>query len=174
MQGTGIGEAAWRCRGRVGCGLALAGGARSRRDVGANDDTGKYAADAGASFYARDGGARPAPDGRHRALAAERPARRSRSGRSSTVTVAAARAAGLDVVFATYPYPPREVEAGLAPPEAFGAWLSALAQRYPEVRQFVVGNEPNQPAFWRPQFANGRAALGGRPSGRSSRRATTR
>ena len=68
------------------------------------------------------------------------------------LTVAAARAAGLDVVFATYPYPPREVEAGLARPEAFGAWLGELAQRYPQVRRFVVGNEPNQPAFWRPQF----------------------
>ena len=69
------------------------------------------------------------------------------------LTVAAARAAGLSVVFATYPYPTREVEAGLARPEAFGAWLGELAQRYPTVRQFVVGNEPNQPAFWRPQFS---------------------
>ena len=45
------------------------------------------------------------------------------------------------------------MEAGLARPEAFGAWLGELAQRYPTVRQFVVGNEPNQPAFWRPQFS---------------------
>ena len=72
------------------------------------------------------------------------------------LTVAAARAAGLSVVFATYPYPTREVEAGLARPEAFGAWLGELARRYPTVRQFVVGNEPNQPAFWRPQFAGAR------------------
>jgi hypothetical protein len=57
------------------------------------------------------------------------------------------------VVFAAYPYPPRDVESGLARPEAFAAWLSQLAQSYPEVRQFVVGNEPNQPAFWRPQFS---------------------
>jgi len=42
---------------------------------------------------------------------------------------------------------------GLATPAAFGAWLAELAGRYPEVRGFVVGNEPNQPAFWRPQFA---------------------
>ena len=54
------------------------------------------------------------------------------------LTVAAARAAGLSVVLATYPYPTREVEAGLARPEAFGAWLGELAQRYPTVRQFVV------------------------------------
>ena len=60
------------------------------------------------------------------------------------LTVAAARTAGLRVVFATYPYPPREVADGVARPEAFGAWLAELARRYPDVRQFVVGNEPNQ------------------------------
>jgi hypothetical protein len=27
-----------------------------------------------------------------------------------------------------------------------------VARAFPRVRQFVVGNEPNQPAFWRPQF----------------------
>ena len=42
-------------------------------------------------------------------------------------------------MFATYPYPPREIEAGLARPEAFGAWLAELAHRYPQVRGFVVG-----------------------------------
>ena len=72
------------------------------------------------------------------------------------LTVAAARTAGLTVVFATYPYPPREIQSGLARPEAFGAWLAELARRYPDVRQLVVGNEPNQPAFWRPQFARAR------------------
>ena len=41
-------------------------------------------------------------------------------------------------------------------PDAFGAWLAQLAQQYPQVRQFVVGNEPNQPAFWRPQFSRAR------------------
>jgi hypothetical protein len=127
-------------------------GVASGADVGANDDTGKFAPDAGATFY----GEMAALGLRQTVVTvrwlpsdplalAERPL--------LDLTVAAARAAGLSVVFATYPYPPREVEAGLARPEAFGAWLAELAQRYPEVRQFVVGNEPNQPAFWRPQFS---------------------
>ena len=30
--------------------------------------------------------------------------------------------------------------------------MGVLASIYPQVRQFVIGNEPNQPAFWRPQF----------------------
>ena len=124
-------------------------GIASGADVGANDDTGKFAPDAGATFYGE-----MAALGLRQAVVtvrwqpsdplalAERPL--------LDLTVAAARSAGLSVVFATYPYPPREIETGLARPEAFGAWLAELAHRYPEVRQFVVGNEPNQPAFWRP------------------------
>jgi hypothetical protein len=127
-------------------------GVATGADVGANDDTGKFAPDAGAAFYAD-----MAALGLRQTVVtvrwqpsdplalAERPL--------LDLTVAAARSAGLAVVFATYPYPPREVEVGLARPEAFGAWLAELAHRYPDVRQFVVGNEPNQPAFWRPQLS---------------------
>ena len=133
--------------------VALAGtGTASAADVGANDDTGKFAADGGAAFYAE-----MASLGLRQAVVtvrwqpsdplalAERPLR--------ALTVSAARAAGLNVVFAVYPYPPREVQSGVARPDAFGAWLGELARRYPDVRQFVVGNEPNQPAFWRPQLS---------------------
>ena len=68
-------------------------------------------------------------------------------------TIPAAVAAGLRVVLDVYPYPPREVEAGLASPAAFGSYVAPVATAFPDVKQFVVGNEPNQPAFWRPQFA---------------------
>jgi hypothetical protein len=136
----------------VALACALMGvGTASAADVGANDDTGKYAADAGASFYAE-----MASLGLRQTVITVRwqpsdpLALRERP--LLDLTVAAARGAGMRVVFATYPYPPREVEAGLAQPEAFGAWLAELARAYPDVRQFVVGNEPNQPAFWRPQF----------------------
>jgi hypothetical protein len=130
--------------------LACAGTARAA-DVGANDDTGKFSPDAGAAFYGQ-----MAALGLRQAVVTVRwlPSDPLALGERPLLdlTVAAASAAGLRVVFATYPYPPREVESGLARPEAFGAWLGELAQRYPAVRQFVVGNEPNQPAFWRPQF----------------------
>jgi hypothetical protein len=134
----------------LACALVGAGAAHGA-DVGANDDTGKYAPDAGAAFYTE-----MASLGLRQTVLTVRwqpsdpLALRERP--LLDLTVAAARAAGLRVVFATYPYPPREVEAGLAQPEAFGAWLGELAGAYPDVRQFVVGNEPNQPAFWRPQF----------------------
>ena len=133
--------------------LALAcAGTAAAADVGANDDTGKFAPDAGAAFYGE-----MASLGLRQTVVTVRwlPSDPLALGERPLLdlTVAAARAAGLSVVFATYPYPTREVEAGLARPEAFGAWLGELAQRYPTVRQFVVGNEPNQPAFWRPQFS---------------------
>lgn len=138
----------------VACGLGAAPAAVAA-DFGANDDTGKWAPDAGAGLYAdmKSLGLRQVvvtvrwrpsdPLG-----LAERPI--------LDLTVAAARSAGLAVVFAAYPYPPREIAAGLAQPAAFGAWLAELAERYPEVRSYVVGNEPNQPAFWRPQLSKAR------------------
>ena len=133
--------------------LALAcAGTAAAADIGANDDTGKSPRPGGAAFHGEWAsvglGLRVVtiPGLPRDPLAlGERPL--------LDLTVAAARAAGLGVVLATYPYPTREVEAGLARPEAFGAWLGELAHRYPTVRQFVVGNEPNQPAFWRPQFS---------------------
>jgi hypothetical protein len=136
------------------CALTCAGAA-SGADVGANDDTGKYAPDAGTAFYAD-----MASLGLRQVVVTVRwrPSDPLALGERPLLdlTVAAARRAGLAVVFAAYPYPPREVEAGLARPEAFAAWLGELARRYPDVRQFVVGNEPNQPAFWRPQFSRGK------------------
>jgi hypothetical protein len=133
-------------------GALVGAGSAWGADVGANDDTGKYEPDAGAAFYNQ-----MASLGLRQTVVTVRwqPSDPLALGERPLLdlTVAAARRAGLGVVFATYPYPPREIESGLARPEAFGAWVAELAASYPEVRQFVVGNEPNQPAFWRPQFA---------------------
>ncbi len=127
-------------------------GAAQATDFGANDDTGKFQPDAGAGFYEE-----MAALGLRQAVLTVRwlPSDPLALGERPVLdlTVAAARRAGLEVVFATYPYPPREIQSGLARPAAYGAWLAELARAYPEVRQFVVGNEPNQPAFWRPQFS---------------------
>src|ERR671937_546905 len=49
-------------------------------------------------------------------------------------------------------------------PEAlqkFTDWLRILAATYPQVKEFVVGNEPNLTRFWQPQFnADGSGASG--------------
>nr|MBA2642757.1 hypothetical protein [Actinomycetota bacterium] len=133
--------------------LALLAGVSSApaADIGANDDTGKYLADGGASLYA---------DMAAIGLSQIVLAARFKPSEPLVVqdrgyldrTIPRAVAAGLRVVLAVYPYPPRELEAGLANPAFFGAYVASLAKEYPRVRQFVIGNEPNQPAFWRPQF----------------------
>jgi hypothetical protein len=134
-------------------------------DVGANDDSAKHAADAGAAMY-----------GEMAALGLRQTVIGVRFKPSEALVIQDkqlldriipnALDAGLRVVLAVYPYPPREIEAGIGTPTLFASYVSAVAQVYPEVRQFVIGNEPNQPAFWRPQFtrsgANASAAAFGR------------
>ncbi len=132
--------------------VSVLAGAAVGADVGANDDTGKYAVDGGAAFYQR-----MRELGLKQAVITVRwqPSDGDALIESDLLdaTVPAAESAGLRVVFAVYPYPPREIESGIASPAGFAAWLDRLARRYPTVKQYVVGNEPNQPAFFRPQFS---------------------
>jgi hypothetical protein len=54
----------------------------------------------------------------------------------------------------------RNAQALSSSPEAqaaFIAFMQKVARSYPSVRDIIVGNEPNQPRFWQPQFdAQGR------------------
>jgi hypothetical protein len=118
-------------------------------DFGANDDTGKYAADGGAAFFEqmRESGLRQnvmtvrwLPGSTE--LAEER---------FLDAAVPQALEAGIQPLFAVYPYPPSAIEAGHAKPAAFADWLRALAERYPDVKTYIVGNEPNLNTFWRAQ-----------------------
>jgi hypothetical protein len=64
-----------------------------------------------------------------------------------------ARDHGVKVVFAVY----QKRSAGLprGGPVAvaqFSTWLQNLARRFPEVREYIGPNEPNQPRFWQSQF----------------------
>ncbi|HEY5872698.1 MAG TPA: hypothetical protein VIT46_05625, partial [Gaiellaceae bacterium] len=120
-------------------------------DVGANDDSAKHSDDGGAALYAEMAalglrqtviGVRFVPS---EAIVIQDKALLDRA-------IASAQAAGLRVVLAVYPYPPREIEAGLASPSFFASYVGVLASIYPQIKHFVIGNEPNQPAFWRPQF----------------------
>ena len=130
--------------------LALAGAA-SAAEIGANDDTGKYAADAGAVFFPQ-----MAALGLKQSVMTTRfvPSDPSliQDGDALDRAIPIADLSGIRVSLAVYPYPPREIEDGTATPTAFAAWLTRVAERYPTVKQFVVMNEPNQPAFLRPQF----------------------
>lgn len=120
-------------------------------DIGANDDSAKHSVDAGVSMYREMA-----------ALGLRQTVIAVRFKPSEAVVIQDkqlldrvipnALAAGLRVVLAVYPYPPKEIEAGLGSPSLFGSYAGALASVYPQVKHFVIGNEPNQPAFWRPQF----------------------
>jgi len=147
--------------------VALLSGASVARatDVGANDDSAKHAADYGAALY----GEMAAVGLRQTVIGVRfKPSEALviQDKRLLDQVIPNALDAGLRVVIAVYPYPPREIEAGLGTPTLFASYVAAVAQAYPQVRQFVIGNEPNQPAFWRPQFtrsgSNASAATFGR------------
>lgn len=137
--------------GALSAGLLVGASSAPAADVGANDDSGKYATDSGAAMYVE-----MAKLGLRQVVV---PVRFKPSDPLTIQdkalldkTIPAALDAGLKVVLAAYPYPPRELEAGLGTPSLFGSYVAAVAEIYPEVKQFTIGNEPNQPAFWRPQF----------------------
>ena len=118
-------------------------------DFGANDDTGRYSAGGGASFFAQM---------KASGLSQNVITVRWTPGSTGVAdkgfldsAVPAAVAAGIKPIFAVYPYPPSAIESGAADPAVFGAWVRSVADSYPAVTTFIVGNEPNLNTFWRPQ-----------------------
>ncbi|HST17052.1 MAG TPA: hypothetical protein VLK36_05245 [Gaiellaceae bacterium] len=69
--------------------------------------------------------------------------------------LAAAKEAGVTVEFDVYPRHAREL-ADPKGPTKFAAFLTGLAEAYPEVTQYVVMNECNQDLFVNPQSKRGR------------------
>jgi hypothetical protein len=64
----------------------------------------------------------------------------------------AAKTAGVKVVFDVYPMHSQAFTQNGATAQQFGAFLTKLAQRYPDVTEYVVMNECNQTRFVNPQF----------------------
>ena len=126
----------------------------------------KYADDGGASLYPRIERARHGREPVHRPLepgstdddpgagvprplAPGRRARRA-SASSSTSTRRTARRFAVDPDART---------------ALFAAYLQSSRARYPQVTDFIVGNEPNESYFWRPQFGPaGEQVVGARRS----------
>jgi hypothetical protein len=132
-------------------GLVVLPGAGAAR-LGFADDGGKYADDGGAAFFS-DLRAAGATDNRITVLwDPERPTRiLERPFLDRALPVAAAK--GVRVVLHVYPLTPTTITAAPGRVDAFASFLAQLARTYPSVREYVVGNEPNQPRFWRPQFS---------------------
>jgi hypothetical protein len=133
--------------------LVCAGGADAA-DVGVNDDSAKYGRDP-AWFFST---ARSV--GLEQVVISVRFLPRDpttiQDKRYVDRAVAEATQQGVRIVFAVYPYPPAELQILGVNPYAFGLYVTKLARTYPMVKQFVIGNEPNQPAFFRPQFRHER------------------
>lgn len=145
--------------------LGAAAGAARAADVGANDDTGKFANDGGRTFFER----MTAVGLRQtvmtvRFLPAEPDTIQGKAFLDRSVPEATRQ--GLKVVFAIYPYPPAALARTAAEVKAFARYVADVARAYPQVRQFVIGNEPNQPAFWRPQLSRSGAVLSAPAFGR--------
>jgi hypothetical protein len=143
-------------RGLLLCALAAlaclaAGTARGALDIGVTEDTGK-----GAAFFGTlsDLG-----------LRVNRVSVNWDSNTPTTIPEMAqmqawlpqAQGSGTRVVFAVAPLNATALAASPAARAQFIAFLRNLAQTFPTVKDYVIGNEPNVNRFWRPQYSNGRA-----------------
>jgi hypothetical protein len=137
----------------LACALAGAcvGDARAGLTVGVSDDSGKYSKDGGASFF----GQLRAAGGTENAIVVWWDAKHPTQNPEQVLVDAAvthAQLAGVRVVLDVYLRHAKDYATNPQAPAQYAAFLQGLARRYPGVRDFIVGNEPNQPRFWQPQF----------------------
>ena len=130
--------------------LALAGAAQGSLEVGVTEDAGK-ASDGGAAFFASltDIG-----------LTANRVSIQWDAANPTVIQSQAeieswipqAQAAHTRIIFAVSPMDARGMTNSPVAVPQFVAFVQHLAQTFPTVKDYVIGNEPNQPRFWLPQF----------------------
>jgi hypothetical protein len=73
--------------------------------------------------------------------------------------VAQATARKIRLIFAVYPGSARVLTDYPEAPGEFLDFLQILARTYPGVTDYIIGNEPNQPRFWQPQFSQSGAPV---------------
>jgi hypothetical protein len=66
--------------------------------------------------------------------------------------VALATARGIKVTFALYPTKARAFSDSPAAAGQFAAYAQLVARTFPQIKDFIVGNEPNKARFWQPIF----------------------
>ena len=127
-----------------------AGGARTGPTIfGANEDQPKYTQDYGASIYDQMAAIGLSENVMSvkwdTATPGEIP---NRARIAEAIEVAKAR--GIKVVLAIYPLKARAVADSGA--QGFIDFCGLVADAFPDASAYIVGNEPNQPRFWQPQF----------------------
>jgi len=76
---------------------------------------------------------------------------------AQAIDIASAR--GIHITFAVYPARARAFVDSPAAAGEFVGFVQLVARTFPQVKDFIIGNEPNKARFWQPQFnANGTAA----------------
>jgi hypothetical protein len=73
--------------------------------------------------------------------------------------VAQASARQIRLIFAVYPGSARVLTDYPEAPGEFVDFLQLVARTYPGVQDYIIGNEPNQPRFWQPQFSQSGAPV---------------
>jgi hypothetical protein len=129
-----------------------AGAARAALEVGVTEDAGKTGGDNGAAFFATldDVGLKV-----NRVSVNWDPANPTTIPGQADIAawLPQAQAAGVRIVFAVAPQGATDLTTSPTTriPQ-FVAFVRQLAQAFPTVKDYVIGNEPNQPRFWFPQF----------------------
>jgi hypothetical protein len=59
---------------------------------------------------------------------------------------------GVRLVFSVAPMKAKGITETPGAADLYAQYVALLARTYPTVKDFIVGNEPNQPRFWQPQF----------------------
>ena len=130
---------------------AAAGAAQAGLDVGVTEDAGKTG-DGGASFFAtlNDVGLKV-----NRVSISWDAANPSTIGAQDEIAswLPQAQAAGTRIIFAVSPLKATDLTATPDAKTKFVTFLTLLATTFPTVKDYVIGNEPNQPRFWAPQFS---------------------
>ncbi len=130
-------------------GLA-AGGARTGPTIfGANEDQPKFMADFGASIYDQMAAIGMTENVMSVKWDTATPGEIPNRARIAEA-IEAAKARGVKVVLAIYPLKARAVADN--GPQGFIDFCGLVADAFPDASAYIVGNEPNQPRFWQPQF----------------------
>ena len=131
-------------------GFVLAGPAQAAINVGVADDHPVGQPDGGAAFFAlmNDVGLKEV---RLSVLwdATQPTTIANQSQIESVLPVATLR--GIKVIFSVAPAKGRSIGVAGAPTQ-FVAFVDLVARTFPTVKDVIIGNEPNQPRFWQPQF----------------------
>jgi hypothetical protein len=139
-------------------GLAAAAPAFADLSVGVADDGGKLGSDGGLWFL---GQMREAGLQENRITIGWDPDQPAaiREKEQLDRYVANATAAGIRLVVLISPTRARALTGSPSARSDFVRFVVQVARTYPQVKEIGVGNEPNQPRFWQPQFSNSGKSL---------------